>query len=1018
MGSSKKPKQGVAEYHLSIHVGVCHSADSILEVRYNEKEMWRGEQSSNYPIPINRDGLFGGPKKEGGVRGLMHVLLGGPTQLLDNTLATRLAGPGATGGTVPGFRGLTSLFFTGGGPESRAGFYWTANSGYLRPIDVKVRRAPGDWYPAKAMLPSLEDPPEINGGMVAEAIVDARGLSRDLDPSNTTDPNWDDNFSQTLGMGRYSYSLGDESKSYYTPPAGPSEYLPPGGYAPNPGSIYAWKLPATEYSLPFDYRWTLTLEWDGSDGLRWDNSWSSLNSCYQFPPNAPGCEIRFVGAGGSTVFYLKLQSITLPVGSVLGRTVQASWVCSRTGQSWSSPTSLSVSSWKISFVFNNGNFTLVTDADTPGYPGEPLSHTIGLSPKEIAAVRFTTLTGVRYQADTGTQFFGGHLRIDGINPVSNPQDANPAHIIYECLTNSDWGLGLPDAMLDQTSFISAADTLYDEGFGLSMAWSNQGTIESFVNDILSHIDGTYGIDPATGKVFIKLIRGGYSVPSLFEVNEDNAVVTRFQRKALGETMNEAVVTWTNPDSEKEETVVVHDLGNYAQQGSLVSNSSNYYGVRSRTLALRLAMRDLTRGAYPLASIEFEINRKGWGFKPGDVVKISYPEYGLVELPVRVGSVDYGRPGEMKVRVSAVEDVFEMPSTAYASSEGTAGITPEPAWPAPFSRYTIGSLPFYISAHEQGSEAALSLDVGEVYSCFVAGPDNQDTRSFDIHSEGTDPLGVTSYQFDSNLAVVGRAVLLTALVAENATGPVSLTGFHGADPVAANLVVIGDLSNQGELALITSTSPLTFQRGVLDTSPKKWPVGTPVWFVPVDQDLTSASTMASGSSANFKLLPITSLGTLTPDASPVVTAAFPARQHMPYRPANVKINGSYWPELVEGTTDLVVTFNRRNRITEEPVVLAWTAGDTTPEAGTTYTIRLYRVDTNALLTENTGIAGSTSTLTSSFSGMVRLEALAVRDGLSSFQPFTHVFDHAPGGIRTTETGDMRITEDGNFRALEA
>jgi len=44
--------------------------------------------------------------------------------------------------------------------------------------------------------------------------------------------------------------------------------------------------------------------------------------------------------------------------------------------------------------------------------------------------------------------------------------ANPAHIIYECLTNPVWGMGYPISIIDNTSFTQAADTFYSEGLRL------------------------------------------------------------------------------------------------------------------------------------------------------------------------------------------------------------------------------------------------------------------------------------------------------------------------------------------------------------------------------------------------------------------------------------------------------------------------------------------------------------------------------------------------------------------------
>ena len=62
-------------------------------------------------------------------------------------------------------------------------------------------------------------------------------------------------------------------------------------------------------------------------------------------------------------------------------------------------------------------------------------------------------------------------------------------MVYECLTNAEWGMGYPSANLDDTSFKAAADTLHSEGFGLNMIWLQQSKIEQFIKDNMGHIDG-------------------------------------------------------------------------------------------------------------------------------------------------------------------------------------------------------------------------------------------------------------------------------------------------------------------------------------------------------------------------------------------------------------------------------------------------------------------------------------------------------------------------------------------------
>src|SRR5690554_1220301 len=94
--------------------------------------------------------------------------------------------------------------------------------------------------------------------------------------------------------------------------------------------------------------------------------------------------------------------------------------------------------------------------------------------------------------------FPGTIMVNGMHL------ANPAAIIWECLTNGEWGMGGAPSALDQDSFTSAADVLAAEGFGLAMLWSRQETIEDFVGDVLGHIDATLALDPFTGRFRLKL----------------------------------------------------------------------------------------------------------------------------------------------------------------------------------------------------------------------------------------------------------------------------------------------------------------------------------------------------------------------------------------------------------------------------------------------------------------------------------------------------------------------------------
>lgn len=542
------------------------------------------------------------------------------------------------------------------------------------------------------------------------------------------------------------------------------------------------------------------------------------------------------------------------------------------------------------------------------------------------------------------QGMGADIAVSVGSTTTNEYDMNPAHIIRECLTNTDWGMGLPSSQIDDTAFTEAADTLFAEGFGMSLMWSGQSDIETFVNEVLNHIDATYGVDPATGKIFIKLIRGGYDLGDLEILNEDNCRITQFNRKALDETTNEVVVTWTNPDNEGEETVVVHDLANYAAQGVIVSSSRNYYGIRSSALAIRAALRELNKSAQPIAAFELEASRAAWKFKSGDVVKVSYVEYGLNELPCRITNINYGKPGEMAIKMTLVEDVFEMPDSSYVVTEGSYW-EPVVSSPATVSHVYGTTAPYFALARAMGDADASALTSTQAYSFLLT----DSPGLVEVFTPTTDAVGSVSYTSAGTVDPCGYGTLGAGLTQE-VTSTVTLATNSNRVALASGVFML--IGGQ-EICIVESVDPLVVRRGMLDTVPQVWASGTSVWIFSWDADLNDETENTVGSTVAYQMSPDGTGGAGSLSAS----VTFSTRAVKPYRPANVKINTLLWPSVVSG--DITVTWAHRNRLMETSVPLKWDEASVTPEAGTTYTVKYYEGIT--VLKEET-VSGTTSTMT--------------------------------------------------------
>ncbi len=596
--------------------------------------------------------------------------------------------------------------------------------------------------------------------------------------------------------------------------------------------------------------------------------------------------------------------------------------------------------------------------------------------------------------------------------------ANFADIIWECLTDTDWGLGSPEGLLDRESFKGAATTLAAEGFCGSMMWTRQDVVEKFINEVLDLIQATLFAHPRTGLLTLRLLRDDYDRDTLPVFTPDNCKITKFQRKVWGETANELIVSWTNPESEETETVVVHNNANIAIQGSVVSTSKNYYGIRNADLATRLALRDLTQVSEPFLALNIEANRSAWTLVPGDMCKVRYPEHGIGEAYMRVGTVDYGKPGASVVKAALVEDIFSFGTSIFVPvGESLPPVIPTPPtipdpdpplppdipWvdpataPTALDHLLIRDVPFFVLARALGDTAVQSIAYPSTGNMLLTAQDSPNVSSIGYWTQVYGPTG------EASLEQVGflnnrKRVLLAAPLGASGTSTLAFASPNGATVEVGSIMEFVSVSNPNifEMAAVTADNgdgTYELNRGILDTTPLRWKKGDIVWNWPANSSVVDPTGRTDHVDAIYKFTPRTSKGMYSVSAAPLVTQTAHDRMHLPYRPANVKFNGNLYSQQIDGTSNVVVTWSRRNRLTESSQILAWTDADTAPETGQTTTVEILD-GSGAVAFTHSGLTGTTYTaLASEISsaagagGKAFIRVKSVRDGFESLNPVT-------------------------------
>lgn len=137
----KGSKTPYIDYYISMHLGYCTGpVDAFLGMLVKDKQVHEDGFIHHVEavIPVDKPDLFGGNLREGGMVGDVHYLPGFDTQVAPQTLADRV---NRTPETMPGYRGITSLWFYGNRQTGRPGFKFSSNSPTLPPIWARFARS-------------------------------------------------------------------------------------------------------------------------------------------------------------------------------------------------------------------------------------------------------------------------------------------------------------------------------------------------------------------------------------------------------------------------------------------------------------------------------------------------------------------------------------------------------------------------------------------------------------------------------------------------------------------------------------------------------------------------------------------------------------------------------------------------------------------------------------------------------------------------------------------------------------
>ncbi|AGH31474.1 hypothetical protein LOKG_00038 [Loktanella phage pCB2051-A] len=573
-------------------------------------------------------------------------------------------------------------------------------------------------------------------------------------------------------------------------------------------------------------------------------------------------------------------------------------------------------------------------------------------------------------------------------------DANPAHMIYEIMTNEEWGKGDPASAFNKQSYLDCAAVLKDEMFGLSMMLSGQDAIENFVSEILDHIKGMQYQDPTTGLWTLKLIRDDYTKADLRVFNETNCDAT-VRRRTWSEVINQIRVTYTEPFSEEEEAVTVENMAAVAIQGGVVSETRDYYGVRNKFLAQQIAERDLAEASRLLTTVKMTVDREGFDQVPGGVVVFSWAEENIVEMVCRINTVDWGSSTDRKIQIEMTEDIFSTPKMDFSEPQ-EAEFIEDSDTPKKADHIFITGTPFPLLTRNGYSLTEIDDNYPQSTAMFFV---NDNTMSIiDVVATSTvvDGNGDTSLGQVSKFPASATSTLGLALVPEvRSEIPAGLLeGMLQAEAEIGDIFMIQSATSQEWLmvdAYNSANGTWWVIRGLWDTVPQTWAATDRVWGVNGTLTNTDDREIFYLDNLTYYMRPRTRDGRLARTSADATAYTVQRRIHAPFRPANTQINGQGFggQQYLAGVfpAAIPVTWNNRNRTSEDAVAKKWNAATVTPETGQTTRIKMIDAASGTVEFVYDGLTGTSFNLNTDDFTTYRFYTVgfyAVRDGIESIQ----------------------------------
>lgn len=573
-------------------------------------------------------------------------------------------------------------------------------------------------------------------------------------------------------------------------------------------------------------------------------------------------------------------------------------------------------------------------------------------------------------------------------------DINPIHKIREILTD-DTAMNKPESSVNDDNFIKAADRIFDEGLGISWLITEKSCIDA-INELCYHIEAGIRVNRQTGLYEMVLFRDDwFEEDEIYTISESKIKSMQYEITNADEVINQVNVNYYDRENIKNSSFSISENGLIQTLGRVNAETLDFpyfMNMRNAEVVANWKLKQLSTGALKGSFTTGWREARKWNRY--DLIRLPWSKRWTGTILVRIMSIKLGGPTNNEVTIEYIEVV---PATGMLNTSIVIDDPIEKPLPPQACQSEPFELPYYLAVMVLGQrqvddELTYENNFGLVGVVAEQPQSNSLYAIMKTHNgvEGEEWLRAASIHYSETAD-------FDQIISKTSTSFTVKNWKKIVNVPAGTLIKCGRdwLGTPGEWMVFQGvdvyTGIVSVKRGALDTPPQEWGPGSKLYFCGTDIAYDATEYIA-GEEVLVSALTTTPSGVLEQGGS--IPVEMKARAIRPYPPANVKINGEYWPKFIEN--ELAMTWSHRNRKQQTGgALVGWYENSVTLENGVEYIVEIYEINLLAqkslLVSQNVGNADKAKfdlTTVSSSAKSIEIVFKTVRDGYACLYPFQH------------------------------